>query len=126
MIAIGSPVVADSCWDHNGSLMRLVANGNQREFHYEIPKKGLRKAGVNRGTLLFSGSKEGDNYIGKARRFSKDCPDTPLEYEVEGPVSRDQLHVTLYGSRQVYDNCQPSGRFVNDTLTFTYKHACDQ
>ena len=32
---------ADSCWNHNGSLMRLKARGNQRWFYYERPRAGL-------------------------------------------------------------------------------------
>ena len=120
----GTPAAADSCWNHNGSLMRLKASGNQRWIYYEVPKSSLRKSGVRRGTLLFNGRKSGNYYIGTARRFSKYCPGTPLEYSVEGPVRSDQLQVTVYGSRQIYKRCQPTGRFADDTLVFTYKHKC--
>jgi hypothetical protein len=28
-------------WDHNGSVMYLVANGPSREFHYQKPRAGM-------------------------------------------------------------------------------------
>ncbi|MBL6431718.1 MAG: hypothetical protein HPM95_13425 [Alphaproteobacteria bacterium] len=33
-----TPANADSCWTHNGSLMRLKADGNRRWFLYEAPR----------------------------------------------------------------------------------------
>lgn len=115
---------ADSCWNHNGSLMRLQASGNQRWFLYERPKAQQRNAGVVRGTLLFNGRKDGNWYSGTARVFSKYCPGSPLEYFVEGPVRADQLQVTMTGTREVYNRCQPTGRFATDTLVFTYVRNC--
>ena len=115
---------ADSCWNHNGSVMRLVAQNNQRRFYYEIPRPVLRQAGVSRGTLLFDGEKQGDYYTGTARRFSKFCPGNPLVYQAEGPVRRDQLQVTLEGRREVQDQCRGTGGKVWDTLVFTYMYQC--
>ena len=128
LLALGSScaVLADSCWDHNGSTMRLVASGNQRSFYYENPNAMLREAGVTSGTLLFDGRKQGDRYIGTARRFSKHCPDSPLTYSVAGPVSRDQRRVTVRGSRPAFDRCTPDGRYVDDTLVFTYLRDCSR
>jgi len=45
---------ADSCWTHNGSLMRLKADGNGRWMYYENPKQSLQSAGIYSGTLLFA------------------------------------------------------------------------
>lgn len=115
---------ADSCWTHNGSLMRLQAQGNQRWISYENPRPQLRAGGVQRGTLLFNGIKQGNWYRGTARVFSKYCPGTPLEYAVEGPVRSDQLQVTVRGTREVYNQCRPTGRYTTDTLVFTYSHQC--
>ena len=115
---------ADSCWNHNGSLMRLKASGNDRWLYYENPRSVLRAAGVRKGTLLFNGRKNGNWYSGTARRFSKYCPDTPLEYFVEGPVRSDRLKVTVIGTREVYKQCQATGNFKKDTLVFTYSHNC--
>ncbi|MFA7413733.1 MAG: hypothetical protein WC048_04545 [Rhizobium sp.] len=120
------PVVAlaDSCWVHNGSLMRLKAAGNQRAFYYEYPKQTMRGAGVTHGTLLFNGSNVNGRYSGTARVFSRYCPSTPLEYYVEGPVDRNQTRVTLRGSRELMERCRPTGRRATDTLVFTYSHQC--
>jgi len=115
---------AASCWDHNGSLMRLEAQGNRRWFYYEAPRPVLRNAGVRRGTLLFDGVKDGNWYSGTARVYSKYCPGAPLEYFVEGPVRSDQLGVTVRGTRQVYSQCQPTGRTKSDKLVFTYVRKC--
>ena len=115
---------ADSCWDHNGSLMRLQAEGNQRWMYYEIPREGLRDSGVKQGTLLFNGQKDGNWYSGTARRFSRYCIGDPLEYFVEGPVRQDQLQVTVTGMREVYKQCNPTGKLVRDELIFTYVRNC--
>lgn len=124
LVAAHSPARADSCWNHNGSLMRLKAQGNQRWFAYEVPRPVLQAAGVRRGTLLFNGVKRGNWYEGLSRVFSKYCPGIPLEYWVEGPVRSDQLQVTLRGTREVQSRCRPSGRMTTDTLVFTYSHQC--
>jgi hypothetical protein len=115
---------ADSCWKHNGSLMRLKASGNQRWFYYEKPKSSILDTGVRKGTLLFDGVKDGNWYSGTARVFSKYCPGSPLEYDVEGPVSSNQLRVTMEGTREVHDHCEPTGDVTNDKLVFTYSHDC--
>lgn len=112
---------ADSCWWHNGSLMRLVAQGNNRWFYYEQPRSGLA---VGPGTLLFNGKKQGNWYVGTARVFSKYCPGSPLPYHVEGPVATNQLKVTVQGNREVQNRCRPTGRWTTDTLVFTYAYRC--
>lgn len=119
-----APVLADSCWDHNGSLMRLQANGAQRWLVYENPRQGLRSSGVQYGTLLFNGRKDGDWYSGTARVFSRACPGNPLEYFVEGPVLQNPLRVLMRGTREVHKNCNPTGRWTEDTLIFTYRFNC--
>ena len=123
-VAYSTSANADSCWNHNGSVMRLVARGNQRWFYYEDPKPVLRRAGVRRGTLLFNGRKNGNFYSGTARRFSKYCPGNPLEYYVEGPVRRDQLKVTVEGRREVQSQCRGTGQRAWDRLVFTYMYKC--
>ena len=112
---------ADSCWDHNGSIMRLKASGQNRWFYYENPRPGLS---VSPGTLLFDGSNNGGHYSGNARVFSRFNPDAPLQYHVEGPVSNNQTRVTMRGTREVWRSGQPTGRYKTDTLVFTYQYQC--
>ncbi|MBV6658971.1 MAG: hypothetical protein KI785_14505 [Devosiaceae bacterium] len=118
---------ADSCWDHNGSVMRLSANGQQRWLSYETtPHAWQGRAGVRPGTLLFDGRNTGDYYVGTARVFSRFCPGNPLLYNVEGPVSRPggQIRITMHGTRDANDQCTPTGNLVTDTLVFTYLREC--
>ncbi len=115
---------SDSCWWHNGSLMRLEANGNQRWFTYERPKPELRRSGVQEGTLLFDGVRRGSRYIGTARVFSRYCLAHPLVYAVEGSVSRSDTRVVLRGTREVQERCASTGRVRTDTLVFDYAYDC--
>ena len=116
------PAAADSFWDHNGSLMRLKSNGQQRVFTYDEPRSVLRRAGVRGGTVLFDGRNVGDYYVGRARRFSKYC-EAPLVYEVEGPVL-DGTRIVMRGTREVFaSGCRGTGRYVQDELVFTYSRS---
>jgi hypothetical protein len=125
-VSLGTVVIAhaDSCWDHNGSLMRLTDQGQQRWFYYENPRQALASAGVTRGTLLFDGRNTGDYYAGTARVFSRFCPGNPLEYYVEGPVTRNPLRITMRGTRDANQQCRNTGNRVTDTLVFTYVRDC--
>ncbi len=123
MVGASSPVAfADTCWDHNGSLMRLVANDDQRAFYYEQPRSSLARVGIVPGALLFDGVKQGNRYRGTARVFSAGC--APTTYGVEGPVSVDQLTVTLRGQRVVFRQCASTGEIRDDVLVFTYRSDC--
>ena len=122
--AMPGAVFADSCWDHNGSVMRLADDGPNRWFYYESPRQALWASGVQSGTLLFNGTKNGDWYAGTARVFSSSCMGNPLEYWVEGPVWQNPLRVVLEGTREVYSGCQPTGRMTTDQLVFTYLYNC--
>ncbi len=121
---LAAPAAADSCWLHNGSLMRLKAQGAERYFYYEQPREGLWGAGVQRGTLLFNGTNNGGRYSGLARVFSSSCPGNPLEYWVEGPVSANQTQIRMTGTRETSENCANTGNVVMDELVFTYSHQC--
>jgi hypothetical protein len=110
---------ADSFWNHNGSIMRLVANGSQRAFYYELPRNGIQEQGVGHGTLLFDGFREGNHYYGTARRFRSDCEE-PLRYNVEGFVNGER-QVILTGVYPVYSTgCRATGRYKRDQLVFDY------
>lgn len=119
-----APAKADSCWWHNGSLMRLIARGDVRTFVYEAPRPGLAAVNVRPGTVLFEGVRTPDGrYEGVARRFST-CAHGPTNpYAVSGPVSPDQTQVTLYGVYDIYRDCVYRGR-AEDELVFTYRSQC--
>jgi len=93
-------------------------------MYYENPRQALWNAGVTQGTLLFNGYNNGDYYSGTARVFSRHCPGNPLEYYVEGPVRHNPLQIILRGSREIFQQCRPTGRWTEDTLVFTYRYDC--
>lgn len=114
---------AASCWNHNGSVMRITATGGGgREIRYLEPRSVLRNAGVRRGTLLFNGQYDGRSYFGTARRFSRFCVGSPQLYGVSGPANNSRI--VLRGSRDNNRRCQPTGRRVSDRLVFTFLYAC--
>jgi hypothetical protein len=45
--ALAEPTI----WDHNGSVVYLVANGQSREFHYQKPRAGMLDVGARPGSL---------------------------------------------------------------------------
>jgi hypothetical protein len=93
-------------WNHNGSVVRLVADGQKRQFIYENPRPGLIPSGVQKGALLFEGTSSGTKYSGTAYTYSKTCG--RKDYLVEGIVSDDQRQITLYGDFPIRDvtTCQ--------------------
>ncbi len=103
-------------WDHNRSIMRLVANGENRQFVYETPRQGMANEGVTSGTLLFEGVRNGDTYSGTAFVFRRQCGSTP--FEVSGTVAADERTVTMTGDAPRVDgSCRVIGH-VSDTLVF--------
>ena len=116
--------VADSCWTHNGSLMRLIAQGASRRLVYEQPRAGIEAAGGRPGVVLFEGARTGDRYEGTARIFNEaSCPGSPpLVYRVSGFAG--DREIVLTGARNVFENCEPTGATRTDRLVFTYSHQC--
>jgi hypothetical protein len=112
LLAMISTASADSCWTHNGSLMRLEASGINRTFYYEVPRPGIWARGAASGTELFTGTTTGQFYVGTARVFT---PYGEREYQVSGPVAPNQRQVRLYGQ---------TGVTTLDTLVFNYSHQC--
>ncbi|MEL7272411.1 MAG: hypothetical protein AAGK33_03135 [Pseudomonadota bacterium] len=123
-VVIGSTTAqAASCWNHNGSVMRITATGGGgREIRYLQPRQVLRNAGVRRGTLLFNGFYNGRSYSGTARRFSRFCPGSPQTYGVSGPANNSRI--VLRGNRDKNRRCQPTGVRTTDRLVFTFLYPC--
>jgi hypothetical protein len=108
-----------SLWDHNGSDVSLFADGPRRQFRYEVPVPDLLPLGVQPGTLLFDGRRNGNQYAGTAYVFSSVCGALP--YAVEGPVAPDQRSVTMYGKApsSLDEYCRVIG-YRDDVLVFTF------
>jgi hypothetical protein len=103
-------------WDHNGSVMYLVANGSSREFYYQKPRPGMLEAGAHPDSLLFRGQIDNGQFSGTAYLFNAHCGQVP--FEVKGPVLDNGGRVALTGQApHVGRNCQASGYYTS-TLEF--------
>ncbi len=112
-----------SLWCHNGSVMGLVADGEQRLFVYYKPRGGLA-AFVSDDPELFSGRTDNNDYIGEARHYSSRCGNKL--FDASGPVAADFRQVSVTGRRKVFDqpgNCAFS--FADETLQFFYMTSFD-
>ncbi|MEO1103534.1 MAG: hypothetical protein AAFW98_07355 [Pseudomonadota bacterium] len=122
-LPINPAAAQDGCFDHNGSLMRIVDRGGQFTITYEEPRDVLRRAGVRPGTVLAYGRSTDGGLTGTARRFSRHCVGRPLEYPVSGHYEGD-YSIVLTGTRPVANRCQPTGRTAFDELFFDYVRDC--
>jgi hypothetical protein len=103
-------------WDHNGSVMYLVANGSSREFYYQKPRPGMLEAGAHPDSLLFRGQIDNGQFSGTAYLFNAHCGQVP--FEVKGPVLDNGGRVALTAQApRVGRNCQASGYYTS-TLEF--------
>jgi hypothetical protein len=93
-------------WDHNGSVMYLVANGQSREFYYHKPRAAMLEVGAHPGSLLFRGEIDNGQYTGTAYIFSPHCGQIP--FQVKGPILDDDERILLTGQApRVARNCRP-------------------
>jgi hypothetical protein len=105
-------------WSHNGSVMRLEANGEARIFSYENPRPGMRNAGAKQGDIVFEGKRVGQTYSGTAYIFSKDCGRTA--YPVTGSVLPGDRGVVLEGDAPVLGKGCKQTATRHDRLQFDY------
>jgi hypothetical protein len=103
-------------WEHNGSIVYLVANGTERSFFYHEPRPGIAEQGVRTDTLLFRGTARGSTYAGTAFIFRRGCGSFP--YQVTGTIYDNYERVVLEGrAPRVASNCAVIG-YVSDQLEF--------
>jgi hypothetical protein len=92
-------------WEHNGSRLRLRAEGPRQFFVYVRP---ARRVPATPGDIVFSGERSGATYRGTAYQYSSRCG--RIGYAVEGSVAPGDSQVTLRGDAPVRDdNCQVVG-----------------
>ena len=115
--SLNSGAPQPTLWEHNGSVVYLVARGSPREFYYKEPRPGMLEAGARPGSLLFRGTSESGRYVGTAFIFDRRCGQIP--YQVSGPILDDYQRVVLTGQApRVGANCSIRG-YLADTLEFT-------
>jgi hypothetical protein len=100
-------------WDHNGSVMYLVANGQSREFYYQKPRAGMMEVGARPGSLLFRGEIDNGQYSGTAYIFSSHCGQIP--FQVKGPTSVNDERITLTGQApRLGRNCRANEPYTSN------------
>ena len=104
-------------FDHNGSTMEFqMCDGRAFSIVYTKPRPGLKKIGVNDGTLLIEGTVgNNDRLIGEARIFNKLCGEKT--YSVSGSDRGDTIVLRGQAPRQDA-NCKVVGTKA-DRLVFT-------
>ena len=108
-VALPEPAI----WDHNGSVMYLVANGSSREVYYQKPRPGMLDAGARPGSLLFRGEVNNGQYSGTAYIFNLHCG--PIPFEVKGPVLDDDKRIVLTGQAPRVDrDCRTYGSYTSN------------
>lgn len=117
---------ADSIWNHNGSEMRLRADGDRRTIVYERPRTLVARQGVVRGTVLFEGRISGPagEYSGTAYVFSARCG--KQSYAVTGELQNDGRRIFLSGEapRRDTSTCAVQGS-REDELAFDFVRSED-
>lgn len=110
-------------WDHNGSVLGMVATGPKRVFRLQLPRKELRDLGVREGSLFFEGTRAGQTYQGTAYVFSKSCGASG--YAVTGQVSDDDRVVTLFGRAPIRDGSCRIASYRDDVLRLIFHDHVD-
>jgi hypothetical protein len=118
----GTPAPPElSLWDHNGSVVSLVAQGAMREFHYKEPRPGMVEAGARPGSVLFRGKVENGQYAGTAFMFDRRCGQ--ISYAVSGPILDSDQRVVLSGEAPLVGaKCRVQGSFT-EVLEFRLQNA---
>jgi hypothetical protein len=113
---VPDPSSERTMWDHNGSVMHLIANGSSREFFYEKPRPGMVEAGAKTGSLLFRGELSNGQYSGTAYVFNLLCGQRP--FQAKGATLDDGKRIVLTGQAPRFGrNCQAYASY-STTLEF--------
>ena len=111
-----SPPAERTLWDHNGSIMYLIAIGSSRELHYQKPRPGMLEAGAHPDDVLFKGEINDGQISGTAYIFNAQCGQVP--FHVKGPILDNGGRIVLTGQApRIGRNCQTFGDHTS-TLEF--------
>jgi Peptidase family M48 len=107
-----------SFWDHNGSQMRMLQDGQRRLIQYEQPREAVTRRGVDKGTVLFDGQADGDAIEGLIYAFSVNCG--KFGYRVTGKIEDGDRRIVLEGQHPVIDRACKIIRHDPERLVFTF------
>jgi TIR domain-containing protein len=108
-------------WGVGDSEVYLEPSGNKRQFKFLRPGKDLWANGASKGSILFEGQRDNDQYKGSLFVFAPRCP--AREYNAAGLITNGETTVTLTGRAPVID--PKSCAKVNEeerSLIFDFKH----
>lgn len=111
------PMKIASYWDHNGSTMGLLVQGERRLMVYIKVRAGLQGL-VEPGMVLFDGVSKSNRYSGQARRFSRGLK--PLEYPVSGPILENGNRVIVTGKAPIRNPDGSTKAIIEDRLEFRF------
>src|ERR1017187_7150843 len=100
-------------YTHNGSDVIIETRGKSVHIRYEKPRAGLASVGAKPGTLLFAGTRSGDDVEGIAYVFKANC--SPAPYSVRGRFN-SRFNLTLEGNASQWQprSCEIS-TYTNST-----------
>ncbi len=103
-------------WSFNGSVLRMVAEGNSRKFFYVQLDPKAEAAGAQGGDLFLEATWSDQGFFGTVYGFEGRCGRVP--YRVDGTVRDNNQRLDMQGQRPRVDgNCATAGT-VLDALTF--------
>ena len=124
LIASAPVASADSCWNHQGSVVKLKIDRQQTVLSYDQPRAELARFGISKGSSLFKGTTSGSQMFGDAFQYSTACPGQPHRYQVSGGIEANGKHFRLQGSRIRLEDCKPSGQLDQVELRFDFIREC--
>jgi hypothetical protein len=110
-----------SYWHHNGSILKLVSAGVQRRLVYVAPREGLLRVGIEPGTVLFTGIRDGGVYRGISHRFSAKCG--AISFDVTGSIENGEKRIVLQGLAPIVGNNCSIQHYVPANDVFDYSSA---
>lgn len=87
-------------WYHNGSQVRIIAQGVRRRIVFVAPNRRLARLGVSAGDVLFDGRRDGNRYSGVAYAYTKRC--RARAFDVSGRVEEGERRVVVRGSAPIF------------------------
>lgn len=107
-----------SIWDHNGSTVGMVEEGQSVQIVYLSVRKGLRSF-ISDGSLLFKGRVSQDSVSGSARRFKPGL--SAIAYACSGEYNSSHTRLVMYGKAPKRNSAGQVEKLEDEELIFTLK-----
>ncbi len=104
-----------SLWCHNGSVVGLVKEGENRKLVYVKPRSEIAD-GASRNPVLVEASQAGTAWRGHAIHYSRACEDR--RFAIKGQISETSGSLVLTGLRDSFQNSNCDTVKIAESLTF--------